>query len=389
MADDFKRGFASTFGQGLQIGASAAQTQLQERIKKQQEKAEKETAKAEAQTGYESIITAISKSNPELGEKLGDLDVSKIPTETLNKMSSLVVTQSIKGDDKFKDIQELISLQADAKKAGSPEAGKVFQAVGKSLAGMIGESTPEEQSLPSRISATSVPTDQPKNDIEKSITQSVSKPEKFSIDDLEAPEIDPFTGKLTTQGEQQKAKNDLVMDSLKTSERKLADINLKRKQLSKELGNFFVIDDEIERGVGFIGRMKAGLSTKFASLDQSTLKGFSAAAHEGAVKRLRVMLVRAAGDVGNISRVEQEAAEQIVPSFFDAEGTAKIKRAFLKEASSIVQRDDQDMETDLKKLINKFSKTDAFTGPKGEDFDKLSGKMKGKLDTGVDFEVIQ
>jgi len=113
MADDFRRGFASTFGQGLQIGASAAQTQLQERIKKQQEKAEKETRRATGLSDFNTLKEAISAIDPVLASQISQLDPTDMGienVETINKSLSKRISDSESKKSLAEQIQEVQSM---------------------------------------------------------------------------------------------------------------------------------------------------------------------------------------------------------------------------------------------------------------------------------------
>lgn len=160
--------------------------------------------------------------------------------------------------------------------------------------------------------------------------------------------------------------------------RKTAERNMSRLELNKELQDFFLVDNLIPRtDSGLIGRVTQGLQNVGSSFDQSTATGFAAATHDALKKRLRVRLVRAAGDVGNINIVEQRAAEQIIPGFFDAAGTAKLKRAFLSKASEALStKEGPELESSIKTILNEFAKSDAFSGPKGKEAEKLTKKYE-------------
>jgi hypothetical protein len=159
-------------------------------------------------------------------------------------------------------------------------------------------------------------------------------------------------------------------------------INVKKEALAKDLDDFFAVDDVIDRSEGgFISRMLTGGSTMLASMDQSTAEGAAAATHNAIRKRLRVSLVRAAGDVGNINIVEQKAAEQIIPGFFDSKKTAAIKRAFLQEFSKAV---DSKEESVVRKVIQEFMGTEAYKPLK---FGSEEEVEKAKLPAGTIIEI--
>ena len=117
-------------------------------------------------------------------------------------------------------------------------------------------------------------------------------------------------------------------ESAMVKAKKQAELEQKRDDLGNDLQNFLQVDFSIPRGKG-AERFGEGVTTKIEGLTRETPRGRAAGMHDAASKRLRVQLVRAAGDVGNINIVEQEAAEKIIPSIWDDEETADIKRAYL------------------------------------------------------------
>lgn len=179
-----------------------------------------------------------------------------------------------------------------------------------------------------------------------------------------------------------------LQDEIKA--KKIAETNFKRQVFANDLESFLEVDNQLKRGTGFHGRIVAGLKSKVAALDQSTAEGFAVATHQSARKRLRVQLVRAAGDVGNINIVEQQAAEEMIPREFDAQGTADIKRAFLKQLGKAV---DDNSENEVKKVLKRFMETDIYKGPKGEEAEKIIGNQQKQLrDLGFDpdlYEIVE
>ena len=130
------------------------------------------------------------------------------------------------------------------------------------------------------------------------------------------------------------------------------EINVKREQYKNDLNNFLAIDDVLHqsRGEGF-GRFKAGSEMVLKGIGQKGKLGQAVGAYDAVSKRLRVQLVRAAGDVGNINIVEQEAAEKLIPSKFDSKQTADIKRAYLIEISKAI---DSGEESLVKQTLDKI-----------------------------------
>lgn len=125
---------------------------------------------------------------------------------------------------------------------------------------------------------------------------------------------------------------------------------IKKEDFGKSLENFLLIDESIPRGKG-LERFSEGITSSIEGFTRETGRGRSVASFDALKKRLRVQLVRAAGDVGNINIVEQEAAEKILPSIFDDEGTANIKRAVLR---SILSGESQGVREALEQAGVKF-----------------------------------
>jgi hypothetical protein len=141
---------------------------------------------------------------------------------------------------------------------------------------------------------------------------------------------------------------------------KVGEMDVKKLQLREDLDTFFAVDDLIDRARGgLLDTRGAAFNTWWKSVDQPIdpntglpdPKGAAAATHAAASKRLRVQLVRAAGDVGNINIVEQEAAEKLIPRWDDSETTAKLKRAYLKQVSKAIGSGD---ENEVKKVLREI-----------------------------------
>jgi hypothetical protein len=150
-----------------------------------------------------------------------------------------------------------------------------------------------------------------------------------------------------------------VPDPIATQKAKdISGMNLKREVLAQDLKSFFAVDDVLQksRGEG-VGRFGAGAEIFAQSIGQNTTLGRAASMHGGASKRLRVQLVRAAGDVGNLNIVEQKAAGEMIPSGWDDYKTAEIKRAYLVDVSRAI---DSESESEVKKVIDRFMKEDIY-----------------------------
>ena len=198
-------------------------------------------------------------------------------------------------------------------------------------------------------------------------------------------ETDPFTGKPTARA--MRAENDITLE--KNKESKIQEQNIKREVFNKDLASFLALDDQLKRGTGFADRMIKGIITTGKKIDQSTAEGFAAATHGAAVKRLRVQLVRAAGDVGNINIVEQDAAEQIIPNTFDAEGTAKVKRAYLNQIGKAINDNSPDS---VKQVLSNFMNEEIYIGPKGDEMNKITIQKERLNSMGFDpdkFEIVE
>lgn len=130
------------------------------------------------------------------------------------------------------------------------------------------------------------------------------------------------------------------------------ELNVKRQQYKKDLDNFLAIDDILQeaRGEG-IRRFGAGFKMSLKGVSQKGKLGQAVGAYDAVSKRLRVQLVRAAGDVGNINIVEQEAAEKLIPAKSDSKQTASIKRAYLTEISKAIDSQDPSL---VKAVLDKL-----------------------------------
>ena len=137
-------------------------------------------------------------------------------------------------------------------------------------------------------------------------------------------------------------------------EKSKQDINIKKQAFSEDLENFLLVDDILQeaRGTG-LGRFDAGVGMVWEGIKQNSPVGRAVATHDPARKRLRVQLVRAAGDVGNINIVEQKAAEQMIPTQWDDYGVAALKRAYLKDMGRAIG---DKSETNVKRIIKEFTK---------------------------------
>jgi len=141
-------------------------------------------------------------------------------------------------------------------------------------------------------------------------------------------------------------------------ETKIMEFDVKKEQLRKDLDSFFAIDDKIDRAQGgLLATRGAGIRSQYRAMAQPidpqtgkpTVEGIAARVHDAAAKRLRVQLVRAAGDVGAINIVEQEAAEKLIPGFYDSDASAKVKRAYLQQLTKAIEDNSPD---EVKKTLD-------------------------------------
>ena len=190
-----------------------------------------------------------------------------------------------------------------------------------------------------------------------------------------------ITANIPASPEVEQKKADMEVDTAvkKTEATKKAEKNLNRDELRKELGDFFLLDDLVPRvDGGYIERTIQGIQNVATGANQNDSTGYALAAHDGVRKRLRVKLVRAAGDVGNMNIVEQEAAEQIIPTKWDSKGTAALKRAYLAESAKAIgsMEEGPELQSEIKRVLNTFADSDGFNGPKGKEAEKLKKPYK-------------
>lgn len=139
---------------------------------------------------------------------------------------------------------------------------------------------------------------------------------------------------------------------LEKTRKDVAAINLKKKELAKELSDYFAVGDSLPTAEG-MGRFAQGAELYAGSIFQSDPQGALAAQLKGLNKRLRVKLVRAAGDVGNLNIVEQDAAERLLYNFSDSTSLRTLKRAFLMDLTKAV---DDNSPMEIKNVISKWTK---------------------------------
>jgi hypothetical protein len=147
--------------------------------------------------------------------------------------------------------------------------------------------------------------------------------------------------------------------SVQTQQQKdIGVLDVKRKTYTKDLESFFAVDDVLQeaRGKG-LGRIEAGGKMVWEGFKQDSTLGRAVAVHDAARKRLRVQLVRAAGDVGNINIVEQKAAEMLIPTQWDDAQTAELKRAYLLQIGKAIGDNDGNA---VKETLSSFMGTPVY-----------------------------
>lgn len=310
------------------------------------------------------------------GESLGDLIRGKIGLDTTNSRSAATTSKM----DMFREFQQMIAPGS----LNGPAGGNIQTGGGQ--AAMQGQRPnvvqgPSGQTNPFNMSNGMRQAQQRMG----GSTPGVS-PDKLGITGMASngmPQVgNPNQNQImqSIEGAVEKQKR-LAPGVVQTQvDKDTAQANLKRKVLRKDLAEFTELDSLIDRSEGgFFDRMVKGGKTKLSSLDQGTIEGAAASAHDSVRKRLRVTLVRAAGDVGNINVVEQKAAEQLIPGPFDSQKTAEIKNALLKDYSRAI---DDGSETEVRRVIQKYMNTGAY---EPMEFKTEAQVKRAKLNTGTVF----
>lgn len=348
MGNSFNKSFDESFKTGMVIGADSALEATKEKNKREELKLQEAVARQEELSIAEKIVA--SSGRQDLVDKFE------------------VLKSEVKTPDGAKAVREFFQEQAkNQREVGEKIALERYK-------GMVDGSN----KVLDRMAEQGGFTPQSLQDY-KSLAEQEAR-QASGLDGVES----RINSNTQTIGNESNNFNDVMNKPMKSKadlegeaamSKKLNERNLNRAELSKELNDFFLVDDQIKRtDEGFVGRIMQGVGSTAAGLDQSTAEGFSIATHDALKKRLRVRLVRAAGDVGNINIVEQTAAEQIIPGKWDSKGTAKLKRAFLKKASeALSSKEGPELESEIKTILNDFAKTKAFEGPQGKEADKVTG----------------
>jgi len=144
-----------------------------------------------------------------------------------------------------------------------------------------------------------------------------------------------------------------------------------------ELTNFLTLDDVIhEQRKSGAQRFGVGVDLLGQSIDRSTPAGKAMANLRGAINRLRLQLVRIAGDVGNIRLEEQEAQEKLIPNEWDDYDTAELKRQYLTSFFELAEKGDSE---GLKNLLYSlgFKPTEKTLSSKTSPFNPKSPLYRG------------
>jgi len=143
----------------------------------------------------------------------------------------------------------------------------------------------------------------------------------------------------------------------KETERREAEMDVKLKELNTTLNDiYFPVADLLPTANG-MGRWVNALRLKGKSLAPKDVEGTAAAALDNLNKRLRVTLVRAAGDVGNINIMEQLAAEQLLYKLNDTDKLREVKKATLQDLTRAINKRDKSA---VRNVISKWMKTEEF-----------------------------
>lgn len=162
----------------------------------------------------------------------------------------------------------------------------------------------------------------------------------------------------------------------------IAEKNIKRKNLNTALDTFFATDEMIPRGEGF-HRFEKGINAYAQTIGQDSGLGRLTSAHNAATLSLRNALALM-NDSGNISKTEEQAAQQMIPSIWDDDKTTQLKRAYLRQMGSAINSNSPNLVVEL---INKWKKEGDFDKEKhaqdvhsNTDVSKYFTRKKGLMD---------
>jgi len=162
--------------------------------------------------------------------------------------------------------------------------------------------------------------------------------------------------------------------------------DIKLEDLRENLEPYFDQVDILEQyaGEGLAGRLLSGGRASVEALGQDTPLGLAASEIMTQNKRLRVILVRAAGDVGNINIVEQKAAEQLLITPWMSKKKIALRKAYLQDIARAKKEGNSSL---YKETVKKFM-NDKNAGYEGQSYSEMKELEKlGKLKKTRDFVV--
>ena len=305
----------------------------------------------------ESSIKAAEKRTADKTNAM--LDSGANPLEIITQLVNSVGKQNLKSEDVLKQVTDLAGTQVPSGESigilkSLMSGGGVFnRAEGTEDLGI--DDAVKVMQLQQQQQATQGKIPQQQVDLLNSLIDLSGKVSKFQAEG-ETIERD-ITGQLTTKGIKQTKEA-----SVKAT--KEAEDAIKKEQLKKDLGVYFEIGELIPTGEG-LERFKVGMENFAQSITQKTPVGVASERLKSMNKRLRVTLVRAAGDVGNLNIVEQAAAEQLLYKLDDSTQTRALKKAVLQDLTRAIKDKNT---TRVKMLINTWMNTTDFQNigkPKG------------------------
>ncbi len=151
--------------------------------------------------------------------------------------------------------------------------------------------------------------------------------------------------------------------------------DIKIQNLRNDLDTYFEVAKLIPTGQG-IKRFSVGLTNMYKALEQGDPRGVAAAQLNALNKRLRVSLVRAAGDVGNLNIVEQEAAEKLLFKFNDSTELRRLKSATLRDLTRSIK---QGNSTLVKNIIGEWVSNPEFIEQNSELSKRIEKQNKSSI----------
>ena len=150
---------------------------------------------------------------------------------------------------------------------------------------------------------------------------------------------------------------------------KMGETSFAKEQLSDILDNiYFPVGDALPTAEG-MGRFKNAASLAIQGFTGKGEMGALVQELDGLNNRLRVTLVRAAGDVGNINIMEQLAQQKLAFRLDDTPQFRELKKAVLKDLSSAYGAKESGK---AKEVIKKFMNNPQFKEKYGKQFSEKS-----------------